>query len=209
MDWYSSNCIKANPSKTKLIGFTNSLKMDFWSALFWTRLNIWALFFNMTCLGINTWLMYVALLRKVACMMYNIKVFVPFGVKKMILHSLVYIVLRYGVTSHAHCSVSWWNKVNNILKEILRSVGYNSAFLTSEHFFKDLFMPFLHNLFTETVVLRHFWIDKFKNAHKYTRLLRVTHWFGFAKYVTRWGKRIRHFCVPYVFNCLVSQEKLD
>lgn len=53
--------------------------------------------------------------KKVACMMYNMKVFALFTVKKIMVHAFAYRVLRYGVTIHAFYTASWRMKIDSIL----------------------------------------------------------------------------------------------
>lgn len=219
MDWYSSNRINVNPSKTKLVCFRNPLKSGFSSVPFFLHscackpcfctpvawadsIRYMGLIFEYDMSWNKHMTNVCSVLRKVSCMLYNVKVFVPFSVKKIIVHALVYSVLRYGVTIHALCTESWRAKVDCILKGILRSVAYNSPFSSSEDFFKDLQMPTLLQLFTETVVLRHFWYDKFKTLHEPTRLLRVSPRFKIVKCVTRYGKKMRTSYVSEVFNAL-------
>ena len=217
MDWYSNNRIKVNPSKTKLICFRNPLKPGFSNVPFFLHgsgckpcscspvpwvdsTKYMGLIFEYD-MSWNKHMAHVcSVLRKVACMMYNVKILVPFNVKKMIVHALVYSLLRYGVTVHAHCTASWRDKIDSILKGILRSVAYNSAFSSSDDLFRDMRMPSLLHLFTETVVLRHFWNDSFKTPHKPVRLLRISPRFNVERSVTRYGKRMRRSYIPEIFN---------
>ena len=190
MDWYAANRIRVNPLKTKLVCFRNPLKPGFSNAPFrlhssgckpccckrvpWVDYSRYMGLIFEYDMSWNKQMAHVCcVLRRVACMLYNMRVFVPFKVRKTIVHALAYSVLRYGVTLQAHCTTSWHSKIDNILKGILRSVAYNSSFSSCEDFFRDLQMPRLRSLYTETVVLRHFWSESFKTLHTPSRLLFV------------------------------------
>lgn len=219
MDWYAANRIRVNPLKTKLVCFRNPLKPGFSNAPFLLHSSGCKL----CCCKPVPWVDYTrymglifeydmswnkqmahlcCVLRRVACMLYNMRLFVPFKVRKTIVHALAYSVLRYGVTLHAYCTTSWHSKIDSILKGILRSVAYNSCFSSSEDFFRDLQMPRLRSLYTETVVLRHFWSESFKTVHTPSRLLRTSPRYEVQRCVTRYGKRMRSFYVSDIFNTL-------
>lgn len=55
-------------------------------------------------------------LRNVFCCIYGIRVLILPSVRKVIVHGLVYSVLRYGITVYGHCSESWQDKVDNIFE---------------------------------------------------------------------------------------------
>lgn len=76
----------------------------------------------------NSHLAYIAKrLRSVSCMLYCTKSFFPFSVRKIIVNALAYGLLRYGITVYANCSVLWHDKIDTILKSILRGVAYPFA----------------------------------------------------------------------------------
>lgn len=63
-------------------------------------------------------------------------------------------------------------------------------------------LPLCQALFTETVVLRHFWDDSFNVPHIAPRALRHTTRFEVPRMSTRYGRRQRIFYVPDIFNSL-------
>ncbi|CAN8003181.1 unnamed protein product [Ixodes pacificus] len=151
----------------------------------------------------NKQLAYICrVLRNVACLLYNIRVFVPFHVRKILVHALAYSVLRYGVTVFAHSAGLWHEKVNSVLKCLLKNVAYNSSYSNSTNLFADLEMPNFFSLYQETVILRYFWTDSYKIPHVSSRILRQSIRFEKPRCFTRYGMKTRDYYVPDTFNQL-------
>lgn len=130
VDWYASNLLKVNPVKTQLICFRNPLKHGFIEKPFYLRgvdgvsgcgvpirwvgsTKYMGIIFE-SDMSWNKQLAYICrVLRNVACLLYNIRVFVPFHVRKILVHALAYSVVRYGVTVFAHSAGLWHEKVNS------------------------------------------------------------------------------------------------
>lgn len=220
MDWFSRNLISINVSKTKLVCFRNPLKV--------VSLNIPFLLHTSNCsschcaevpysdsvkyLGIHfdsdlSWNSHLtkicSKLRSVSCLLYNIKTFMPLGLRKRVAYSLAYSHLRYGITLFGSCSNLWQTKIDNILKGILKNVCYN---LNYSHLdlFETLSMPNFRSLFLETVVINHYWSDDFKAPRLVSRQLRNVSKYLVPKCYTRYGKTMRSFYVPDIFNQLPS-----
>ena len=100
-------------------------------------------------------------LRSAACLLFNIKSMVPVAIKKNNCPGLAYSILRYGITVFASCGIRWQNRVDNLLKNILKSVAYNSSLLTGDNIFHDVSLPSFRSLFEQTVVTRQFWNPEF------------------------------------------------
>lgn len=141
-------------------------------------------------------------LRGVSCCLHNIKFLLPFSVRKLMVHSLAYSILRYGITLFAHCSGFWESKVDAILKGILKSVCYNVECESEDDLFRFLGMPSFHELFVRTVVLRHFWTDEYRVSRVLQYSLKSISRFETPRCRTRYGKALRCFYVPDVFNNL-------
>lgn len=216
MDWFNQNLIAINVSKTKLVCFHSPLKV--------VSLNIPLFLHKSNCfpchcdkvpysdtvkyLGIlfdsdlswNSHLTKIcAKLRSVSCLLYNIKTFMPFGLRKRIAYSLAYTHLRYGITVFGQCSRLWHKKVNGILRGILRNVCYGMS-VSNLDLFQTLSMPNFRSLFLETVVLNYNWKDDFKSPHPATRQLRKVPLYAVPTCYTRYGKNMRSFYVPHIFN---------
>lgn len=219
MDWFDSNLINVNISKTNLVCFRNPLKTVSLSIPFFLHtshcvscncipieyvhsVKYLGIFFD-SDLSWNTHLSYICKrLRSVTCCLYRIKAFLPISVRKQITHALAYSLLRYGITVFGHCSGLWHNKVDSILKSILKSIsfGYNVPEETS--LFVSLQLPSFQALFMETVVLRHYWSDVYKTNKSPVRLLRQTPRFIVPYRRTRYGESVRDCYVPQIFNSL-------
>lgn len=219
MNWFDENLISVNTSKTKLVCFRNPLKK--------VALNVPLLLHISTCsncvcssleyvnnvryLGVlfdsdmswNSHLAHVCgKLRSVSCLLYNQKVFMPFSVRKSIAHALGYSILRYGITLFGKCAESWQIKIDRVLGGLLKSVGYHLDSFADMNVFEFLRMPNFSSLFLESVVLRHFWNDEFKRPFVPSRSLRHTTRFVTPRCTTRYGKRVRSYYVPSIFNKL-------
>lgn len=127
----------------------------------------------------------------------------PLGLRKRVAYSLAYSHLRYGITLFGSCSNLWQTKIDNILKGILKNVCYN---LNYSHLdlFETLSMPNFRSLFLETVVINHYWSDDFKAPRLVSRQLRNVSKYLVPKCYTRYGKTMRSFYVPDIFNQLPS-----
>ncbi|CAN8026402.1 unnamed protein product [Ixodes persulcatus] len=111
-------------------------------------------------------------LRVVSCMLYDTRVFIPVGVRLLIVHALPYSVIRYGVTVFGNCSGRLKTKVYTVLRGILTSVAYNIPLSTTRDIFKALRLPNLRSLYIKTVILRNFWNKGFKTPSLPSRSLR-------------------------------------
>lgn len=213
------NLLKVNVAKTKLMCFRNPLKHGFVDKPFflhgilcdpctcvpvkWVETTKYMGIFFDHDMSWNNQLAYICrVLRKVACLLYNIRIFVPLHVRKILVYALAYSVLRYGITVFAHSSGQWHAKVNTLLKSVLKSVAYNSIFTDSTNIFSDLEMPNFSSLLRQTVILRYFWTNRFKILHDPSRTLRKTTRFKRPRCFTRYGMRTRDYYVPDIFNDL-------
>ena len=141
-------------------------------------------------------------MRSAACLLFNIKSMVPVAIKKTIAQALAYSILRYGITVFASCGIRWQNRVDNLLKNILKSVAYNSSLLTGDNIFHGVGLPSFRSLFEQTVVTRQFWNPEFKIDYVSPRLLRKGIRFVVPRCSTRYGAARRCVYVPGIFNNL-------
>lgn len=222
MNWFQRNLMDINVQKTKLICFHNPLKyvpLDFPFYLHSSNCASCkcvplAYVESVKYLGILfdcglTWNAQLtslsAKLRSACCLLYNTKSLMPFPVRKIIAHALAYSVLRYGVTVFGNCSGYWHEKINCILKNILKSVSYGMEIPDGSDLFEYLQLPCLRTLFLQTVVRRHFWSVEFKTKNLPLRSLRFQETFKIPFVRTRYGKFTRDFYVPEVFNSLAPE----
>lgn len=219
MDWFHNNRITINVRKTQLMCFRNPLKP--------TPINLPFTLHSPKCflcdcrpleyvnctkyIGIyfdsdlswNSHMSYVAgRLRNVSCLLHSIKVFLPLPIRKLMVNSLAYSVVSYGITVFGNCSGLWKRKIDAILKNILRNVAYNSKFSSSENIFYDMRLPNFDSLFMQTVVLRHCWSSAFKIPRSSGRSLRGTTMFVTPRVFTNYGRSMRAFYIPQIFNHL-------
>lgn len=219
MDWFSRNAITINKQKTNLVCFHNPHKqIDPTLPLFLhgSRCN------NCQCspllpsqnvkyLGIifdsdMTWNSHLSVLgnklRALSCTIYNSRFILPFPVRKIILHALGYSILRYGITVFFHCSFTWRTKINCILKTLLRNVAYNTSIPEGTSLFAALQLPSFDALFLHTVICRHFWNSDFLFRFVPARPLRRHPLFSTPRCYTRFGRFVRNYYVPDVFNAM-------
>lgn len=218
-DWYKNNLIEINSAKTKLVCFRNPLKHVSLACPLYlhsaTCVNCYCMpieyVSSVKYLGIifdsdmswNGHLAYICKrLRSASCCLYNIKIFLPVSVRKMLAHALAYSVLRYGVTLFWHCSSFWRSRVDSILKNILKSVSYDLNCPPNTNYFSLLEMPSFQTLFRNTVVLRHYWRSDYMERKTYSRPLRQNERYKIPFFVTRYGRSTRDFYVPQIFNDL-------
>lgn len=110
--------------------------------------------------------------------------------------------MRYGITIFGHSSGAWHKKIDTILKGIFRSIVYGPALQTEEEKLANLGLPFFRAFLVQTVVLKYFWSDIYKIPHVATRSLRHTERFKVPFVTTKYGKKVRDFYVPTIFNSL-------
>lgn len=221
MDWFRNNLININVSKTQLICFHNPLRkvtLDFSLVLHCSdcspcscRPLLYS--FVVKYLGMyldsglswNSHLAYVCKkLRAVSCLLYNIRYYMPLSVRKMITHALGYSLLRYGITIYGHCAVRWQNRINAILRSLLKNISYDLSLDADANRFKALSMPNFNHLLMQTVVLKHFWHSEFLAPYVSSRCLRPKQRFWRPRCSTRYGTRARAHYVPTLFNSLPS-----
>lgn len=219
MNWFSSNLIKVNVQKTKLMCFRSPLKALSTNIPFFLHLSTCdpcrcypiecvnsvkylGIYFD-SDLSFNTHLAYVAKrLRSVSCLLYNGKVFLPFSVRLLIANSLAYSVLRYGVTIFGNGTSGWHHKIDRILKAILKSVAYGREISEDDNVFNVLGCPTFSSLFKQTVVLKYYWNNLYMIPRTSDRSLRAAARFVTPRVFTNYGKSARYFYVPNVFNDL-------
>lgn len=223
-DWFNSNLLKINPEKSKLVCFRNTLKnisltpelylhgsqctnCSCTPALFSDSVKYLGIWFDSGLLW-NTHLSNVCVkLRRTACLLYQIKSLVPLFVKKMLVNSFAYSILRYGITVFVHCSSLWHRRVDRLLQCMLKSVASSFDELPSANIFQFVRMPNLYTLFVQTVILKHFWDDKYKDIKVSPRNLRQSPSFCIPKSRTKFGTCLRSFYVPTIFNDISSDTK--
>lgn len=219
MDWFTDNLLDINSSKTKLVCFRNPLKKQQDNVQFFLHpsscspcncvsiesvdhVKYLGVYFDYD-MSWNTHMSYLCgKLRSIACMLFNTRVFLPVGVRLLIVHALAYSILRYGVTVFGNCSGRWQEKINILLKGILKSIAYNTDLSTSADIFDSLKLPNFRSLFIQTVALRYFWNSDFKTPVIPSRTLRRSSRFEVKLCSTRYGKCMREYYVPFLFNAL-------
>lgn len=120
----------------------------------------------------------------------------------MITHALAYSILRYGITVYGQCSIRWKNRIDGILRSILRNVAYDISYESRADIFRMLLLPNFDQLIMETVVRRHFWTSVFKQPYVPIRCLRPKDRYCIPRCSTRYGRRVRQYYVPFYFNKL-------
>lgn len=164
MDWFYDNYITINTSKTRLVCFRNPLKsVELDSSFVLHRsscldctcsslkyvdtVKYFRIFFD-SDLSWSTHLTHVSgKLRSVCYLLYNDRVFMPFAVRKSIATALASSILRYGITLFGNCAEIWQTKIDRILRNLLRSVGYHYDLAPEADIFEALQLPNFHSLF--------------------------------------------------------------
>lgn len=222
MSWFSKNNLTVNHGKTKAMCFKNPLKLceiDFPVFLhhhdctscqcspveYTNTIKYLGIHFDSDLSWQNHSAYVCSKLRSVACLLFNVRSLVPFPVKKMIVHALAYSVLRYGITVFGFCSRGWQDRIDNLLKNILKSVAYNRTLSLGKDIFSELSFHSFKSLFTSTVVLRHYWTDEFKLPHIAPRQLRKKTRFFVPRFSTKYGAARRRVYIPKIFNNLPDE----
>lgn len=90
----------------------------------------------------NTRLTYSPkLFCSVSSLMYSTRHLVPLRVRTIIVNTLEDGILTYRICVFAHCAKKWHVKINAILKRVLKSVAYNTPYLSSQEIFSALGLP--------------------------------------------------------------------
>lgn len=126
----------------------------------------------------------------------------PISVRKIIVHALVYSVLRYGLTVYGHCTLRWSSRINSILRSLLSTVAYDLCPKQDADVFRLLNLPNFTSLIIESVVIKHFWNNDFKTRYTPVRSLRPKEPYVIPKTATKYGRRTRQYYVPAIFNKL-------
>lgn len=124
----------------------------------------------------------------------------PLSVRKLVVHALCYSVIRYGISIYGHGAQHLVNRVNSILRGILKNVAYDLP--PHSDVFKTLSLPDFNSLLLETVVLKHFWTSQYKIPYVPARCLRPKNPYITPRCNTRYGRRLRNYYVPEIFNSL-------
>lgn len=219
MDWFRDNLININVSKTNLICFHNPLKkvtLDYPFILHCSDCSSCSCkplqyssvvkYFGLHIDSVLSWNSHLAYvfkrLRAVSCLLYNIRYYMPFSVRKMITHALGYSILRYGITIYGHCAVRWHNRLDSILRSILKNISYDVNMYSERDIFEMLLMLNFNDLLIQTVVLKHFWSKEFLVPYVPSRSLRPKIRYWRPRCSTRYGTRTRAHYVPTYFNVL-------
>lgn len=219
MNWFRDNRIKVNASKTSLVCFRNPLKQTVTNIPLFihtsdcTSCSCTAVSYvnSVKYLGVyfdsdlawNTHLSYIcSKLRSTAWLLYTIRHLAPICVRRAIASSLAYGVLRYGITILSNCPIRWQVRIDNILRNLLKSVAYNCDLTECESIFQYLGLPSFQKLFVNSVILRHFWMDDFKKTFMSSRVLRDCPRYVVPRSYTRYGQATRDIYVPKIFNSL-------
>lgn len=134
MNWFTANSIDVNTKKTQLICFHNPLKkVDLTQSLFLhsaacsscscipvkyvSTVKYLGLYFD-SDLSWNSHLAYVCKkIRAVPPLLYKLRTFIAFSLRKVIVYSLCDSLLRYGI-SVGHCALRW--KETCVLKKMTK-----------------------------------------------------------------------------------------
>lgn len=185
---HGSNCVSCNCVPIDYVNTTKYLGIHFDCDLSW-----------------NSHLCYIfKRLRAASCTLYNLRIFIPMTTRRLLVHGLVYSLLRYGITLFGQCTNRLDSMVNSLLRGILRSVAYGSSLQLSDNLFNDLSLPTFRALFWQTVIIRHYWDNTFKTPNNVCRALRDPTPFTPMRINTHFGKCIRLYYVPHIFNNLPS-----
>lgn len=120
------------------------------------------------------------------------------------MHGLAYSTLRYGITTYGHSSKTLQDKVDAILKSLLKSVCYDQNVHTDVTLFSFLQLPSFDTLLRETVILRHYWSDTFKTNRMPSKSLRNQRKYVVPPARTRYGESVRNRSVTSIFNAIPS-----
>lgn len=108
-------------------------------------------------------------LRAVSCLLYNMRCLMPIFVRKIIVHALVYSVLRYGLTLYGHSTLRWSWRIYSILHSLLSVMAHDFCPRKDADVFKLVNLP--TSLIVESVVIKHFCNNDFKI--RYTNVYRI------------------------------------
>lgn len=143
-------------------------------------------------------------LRVVCSYIYSLQFTSDSSIRKMVYKSLGESVVRYGLTIYGHASQYRLNILNRILKRISRSISYGTLLQGGDI---DLIMQQLEMLsvdkqFAFDALCKHYFSNTFKVDNKKQRPLRRIEPFVIPRIYTNYGKRMRSYYIPCLFNKL-------
>lgn len=227
MNWFSENRIFVNSKKTKLMCFRNPHKrvvLDRFLYLcepkrgpqIYTEINYEA---SIKYLGLHfdehmTWEYHVDYIKKrlriVSSYIYRIGTAASTAIKQNIYRALGESVLRYGILVYGSCSNNRLQTVNKLIFRIVNNISYGTQFqqLDLLHKLEQFNILPLHILFKYIVITTHYFSrTEFKQPVR-KRPLRKAERFYLPRIHTLYGKRLRGFYIPCIFND-IPEELMD
>lgn len=221
--WFADNHIFVNVEKTKLICFRNPHKqVQLNQKIFIHPINCkncqcHPLEFEKTTkyLGLVfdehlSWNQHAEFisrkLRTVSGYLYRIRSATSVKMRQTIFKALGESVMRYGISVYGSCAPTTKEIINRTLRRIARNIAYGTNFQTLETIEKmqALDIPTVEQLFRSLVLITHYYSDKYKIKIIRKRQLRFTETYYIPRIFTNYGKRLRKYYIPSIFNTLPS-----
>ncbi|CAN7984720.1 unnamed protein product, partial [Ixodes pacificus] len=92
--------------------------------------------------------------------------------------------------------------IDAILKSIAKNVAYDPKLIQDGDVFASVGLPRFLPLFERCVIIKHYWNSPFKTPHFIQHSIRNSERFIIPRIYTNYGKSIRSFYVPDIFNKL-------
>lgn len=146
-------------------------------------------------------------LRSIAAMMYHLRGRAPFKVKLTVYKALAESLLSYGITLYGTCSENKKQEINRVIRKIVKSITYGTALdsVGTKEKYQALGILPMKELFKCVVLKNHYFTKEFRVAVRKSVALRKTERYVKPRVYTNYGKRVRNYYVPEIFNELTDE----
>lgn len=143
-------------------------------------------------------------LRVISMYLYKLRTGADLQLRQKVYQALGEATLRYGITVYGNCSKYKKDKLTSLLYHIANNMAYGTHYqsLEKNQLLTALEMPTVQCLFNIVVLIKHYYIGEFKIAQIKPRHLRHTEHFQVPRIHTNFGKGVRNYYVPNLFNKL-------
>lgn len=143
-------------------------------------------------------------LRTVSAFIYQLRSGTDVGLRRKVFQALGESVLRYGITVYGTTTYSTKNIIDRIIRRTVKNISYGSKLqeLRTEEQMSKLGILTLDQLFYNVALVKHYYTHNFRNIPQRERHLRTSEQYIIPRIYTNYGKRVRNYYVPNIFNAL-------
>lgn len=143
-------------------------------------------------------------LRVVSAYLYRLRISANLKLRQLVYKALGESILRYGITIYGNCSKYKKDKLNKLLFRTAKNLAYGTKFqaLETKDQLVSLDILTVEKLFNVTVAIKHYYSNEYKVERKKQKQLRHTEKYEVPKIHTNFGKGMRQYYIPALFNRL-------